>query len=108
VKFLKENVLYFVDCLPIVAAQYMISLRFRNFLVPVGVGFMAWVAGLASLPWRFGFVNPYAYCTLNYLKDNPGGKAVVPGIDFHSLAIGYFLLFTVIGIYLFMTKQEKG
>lgn len=106
--FLKDNMLYFVDCLPIIAAQYLLSLRFRNFLVPVGVGFLAWVAALASLPWKFGFVNPYTYCTLNYLKDNPGGKAVVPAVDFHSLAIGYFLLFTVIGFFLFVTKTEKG
>ena len=36
--FLKEDALYFIDCLPIVALQYLISLRFKNFLVPVGAG----------------------------------------------------------------------
>jgi lantibiotic transport system permease protein len=106
--FLKENLLYFVDCLPIVALQYLISLRFKNFLVPIGVGFLAWVGALASLSWKFGFVIPYTYCMLNYLKDDPTGKAVIPSVDIHSLAIGYFLLFTVLGYCLFVTKTEKG
>jgi hypothetical protein len=30
--FLNENLLFFVDTLPIVALQYLISLRFKNFL----------------------------------------------------------------------------
>ena len=73
--------LYFIDCLPIVAAQFLISLRFKNFLVPVGVGFLAWVGALASLPWKFGYLIPYTYCMLNYVKDHPGGKAVIPSVD---------------------------
>jgi hypothetical protein len=36
--FVTQNLWYFVDCLPIVAAQYLLSLRFKNFLVPVGCG----------------------------------------------------------------------
>jgi lantibiotic transport system permease protein len=106
--FLRENLLYFVDCLPIVALQYLLSLRFKNFLVAIGFGFMTWVAALASLSWKYGFVIPYTYGMLNYLKDNPGGKAVIPDVDIHSLAIGYFVLFTVLGFLLFVTKAEKG
>jgi hypothetical protein len=30
--FLKENIKFFIDCLPILALQYLISLRFKNFL----------------------------------------------------------------------------
>jgi hypothetical protein len=37
--FLKENVLFFICCLPIIALQYLISLKYKNFLVPVGAGF---------------------------------------------------------------------
>ena len=106
--FLGDDLLYFIDCLPIVAAQYLISLRFSNFLVPVGIGFLAWVGALASLPWKFGYVIPYTYCILNYVKDSPGGKAVVPSVNFHWLAIGWFLLFTAAGFGLFVTRKQKG
>jgi lantibiotic transport system permease protein len=106
--FLKEDTLYFVDCLPIVAAQYMISLRYGNFLVPIGVGFLAWVGALGMLPWKFAFLIPYTYCMLNFLKDDATNKAAIPPINFHWLAIGWFLLFTAIGYGLFATKPQKG
>ena len=106
--FLKDDMLYFVDCLPIVAAQYMISLRFSNFLVPVGTGFLAWVGALAALSWKFGFAIPYIYCMLNYLKDDPNGKTAMPPVDIHAMALGYFILFTIAGYWLFVTKPQKG
>lgn len=106
--WLREDLLFFIDCLPIVAAQYLISLRFRNFLVPVGVGFMVWVGALAALPWKFGFVIPYTYPMLNYLKDSRSSKAVIPTTNIHLWAIGYFFLFIAIGFGLFLTKGEKG
>jgi hypothetical protein len=106
--FLKEDLLYFVDILPIVAAQYLISLRFKNFLVPVGAGFVTWVLALGVLRWKFGYLVPYTYCMFNFLKNEPVSKAAVPPVNFHWLAIGYFVLFTVLGFILFATKREKG
>src|SRR5258708_22971652 len=38
--FFGKNILYFVDCLPMVAAQYLLSLSFKNFVVPIGIGFL--------------------------------------------------------------------
>ena len=107
-RFLGQDLLFFVDCLPIIAGQYLISLRFRHFLVPVGVGFMVWVGALASLSWKFGFAVPYTYPMLTYLKDNGGGKAVIPPVNFHLWAAGYFLLFLFAGFILFLTRREKG
>lgn len=106
--FLREDLLFFLDCLPIVGAQYLLSVRFKNFLVPVGVGFLAWVGALAALPWKFGYVIPYTYCMLNYLKDDPKGKAIIPDVNIHLLALGYFCLFAILGFGLFATKPEKG
>ena len=34
--FLNTNIRFFVDSLPILALQYLISLQFKNFLVPIG------------------------------------------------------------------------
>jgi lantibiotic transport system permease protein len=106
--FARDNVRYFAECLPIVGAQYMISLHFRNFLVPVGVGFMTWVGALAALPWRFNYLVPYSYCTLHFLEGDTRGKAAVPPYDIDLMAIAYFALFVVAGFILFATKREKG
>ena len=106
--FLQKDLLYFIDILPMVAAQYLISLRFKNFLVPVGVGFVAWVLALGVLRWKFGYLVPYTYCMLNFLKNEPGSKAAIPPVNFHWLAIGYFVVFTGIGFVLFVNKRDKG
>jgi lantibiotic transport system permease protein len=106
--FVEDDMLYFVDCLPIIAAQYALSLRFGNFLVPIGAGFLAWVGALGALPWKFAYLIPYTYCMLNYLKDDPSKKAAIPPVNFHWLAIGWFIIFTMIGYLLFAKKAEKG
>jgi len=107
-KFLPENGFYILDCLPIVALQYLLSLRFKNFMVPIGIGFSLWVAALAALSWKFGYTIPYAYCMLDYLKDRPGVRVVRPEVNIHLFALGYFILVTLVSYFLFATRSEKG
>ncbi|MDC0711842.1 ABC transporter permease [Stigmatella sp. ncwal1] len=107
-RFLGENLLFFVDCLPIVALQYLISVRSRNFLAPIGFGFLLWVGTLAALSWRWNFLSPYAYTMIDYLRAGNSGKVSLPAVDIHLMASGYFLLFTVAGYWLFATRKEKG
>jgi lantibiotic transport system permease protein len=106
--FLLDNLRFFIACLPIVALQYLLSLRFRNFMVPVGVGFMLWVGSLAALPSRWGVLSPYAYTMLEYLKNEPSGKLPAPMFDTHGLAVGYSALFIALGFALFATRRQKG
>ncbi len=106
--FLKENLLYFIDCLPIIALQYLISLKYKNFMVSIGAGFLFWVGALGALAWKYGYFIPYTYCMYHYLQGEKGGKAAVPAMDIHTMAIGYFCLITLIGYVLYVTKKEKG
>jgi lantibiotic transport system permease protein len=106
--FLRENLFYFIDCLPIIALQYSISLKYKNFLVPIGTGFLVWVAALATLAWKYGYIIPYTYCMYNYLKDETTGKAAVPDLNIHLLALVYFGVITLIGYILYITKKTKG
>jgi hypothetical protein len=106
--FLRENGLYFLDCLPIVALQYLISLKFKNFLVPVGLGFVFWITALGALSWKYGYIIPYTYGMFNYLKDVTETRAVVPDANVHLLAIGYFAVITLASYILYITKKEKG
>jgi lantibiotic transport system permease protein len=106
--FLKEDALYFIDCLPVIALQYLLSLKYRNFLVPVGTGFLIWIVALSSLRWKYGYVIPYTYCMFNYLKDSEGGRALHPAINFHYISVGYFLIITVISYLVYITKKDKS
>jgi lantibiotic transport system permease protein len=106
--FLRANALYFVDTLPIVALQYLIALRFKNFLVPVGLGFVFWVGALAALTWQFGYVIPYTYPMYNYLASGVQTKAILPTVNIHLFAFGYFVVITLVSYVLYLTKKEKG
>jgi len=106
--FLADTAIYFIDCLPIVAAQYAMSLRFNHFLAPIGIGFMAWVGALAALSWQHANLVPYAYTMLDYIKDNPAARAIAPASGMHAFAIGWFVVFTAAGYVSFATKPHKG
>jgi len=106
--FLRENGLYFLDCLPIVALQYLISLRYANFLVPVGLGFVFWVGSLAALSWKYGYVIPYTYTMYNYLKSGVQTKAAIPDVNIHLMAAAFFAVFTLAAYVLYIAKKEKG
>jgi lantibiotic transport system permease protein len=106
--FLRENVLFFIDCLPIVALQYLLSLKYKNFLLPFGIGFLLWIASIGSLVWKYNYLLPYTHGMLNYLKTQSGGKVVNPEVNFHYVAFGYFIVFTIASYILYVTKKEKG
>lgn len=105
---LGESALYFVDCLPIVAAQYLMSLRYANPLVPIGAGFLAWVGALAALSSKFAVWVPYSYTIIHYVKDKPKGAAFAAHPEFHWIAAGWFAAITVAAYVLFVTRREKG
>ena len=107
-KFLYDDLRFFLACLPIVALQYLLSLRFANFMVPVGIGFMLWVGSLAALSSRWGVLSPYAYTMLEYLGNEPQGKLPTPMFDIHWLAMGYGTAFIAIGYALFALRRQKG
>lgn len=106
--FWRESALYFVDCLPIVAAQYFIALRVPNALVPIGIGFVAWVGALASVSSRFAIWWPYSYSIIRYIRASPKGAHLASHTQLHWLAMAFFLVLTVISAVAFITKQEKG
>lgn len=105
---LRENALYFVDCLPIVAAQYLMALRSNNVLVPIGIGFMAWVAALAAVSSRLAVWWPYGYTTIHYLRDKPKGAHFATFDQLPWMGVSFFLLLTVVSYVLFATKKERG
>jgi len=106
--FLNANINLFLDCLPILALQYLISLQFRNFLVPVGAGFVIWFLGVGILSWEYSYLLPYVHSTLDFLiSSNQFGGRKIP-VKIQLLAIIYFALFTTASYVLYVNKKEKG
>ncbi|PQJ10247.1 hypothetical protein CJD36_016305 [Flavipsychrobacter stenotrophus] len=96
---------FFIDCLPVIALQYLLSLKFKNFIVPIGIGFSMLVIALLALNWKYGYIIPYIYTPLNF-KENQ--NFVDPLMNRHYWAAGYCVVLTVVGYILYVTKKEKG
>jgi lantibiotic transport system permease protein len=65
--FALRNTTYLLEALPVVAVQYVLGLRFRNVLVPVGVGLAGWLAAAGLLSWNYVFVLPWGHSALEFI-----------------------------------------
>lgn len=106
--FLHANFNFFLDCLPILALQYLISLQFKNFLVPVGAGFAIWFLGVGMLAWDYSYILPYNHGTIDFLMSSNQFNRKIPPINIQLLAVIYFVVITAAGYILYITKKEKG
>jgi hypothetical protein len=105
---LRENALYLIDCLPIIGAQYLMALRSNNVLIPIGIGFMAWVGALAAVSSKVAIWWPYSYTIIHYLSDKPKGAKFAAYQQLHWLAAISFVVITAVSYVLFITKKERG
>ena len=103
--WIKSDIKFFISCLPIIAIQYMISLQFKNFLVPLGIGIGLFVASMIAMSWKHGYLIPYIFCTLTFV--GPGSDVRSP-VSIHFVALAYFFVFTIISYILYLNKREKG
>lgn len=104
-KIFSDSLFFFVDCLPIVAIQFLLSLQFKNFLVPVGGGMALWITSMVSLSWKYSYLVPFSQGALFYLKTS--GR-ISKDLPVHEVALLYFTVITGISYILYITKKEKG
>lgn len=102
---LTEDAKYFLMCLPVLAFQYIISLQFKNFMIPLGVGLAMVIGGLIALSWQYAYILFPAYTALHYLQS---GAPDPPAHDLTTWAVAYFVLLTAAGYWLYISKKEKG
>ncbi len=106
--FLKTSGRFLLDCLPIVALQYLISLHFKNFLVPLGIGIGLMVAALIAVEWQYGYYVPYTYCPYNFFEMRGAAMKASKAVNIHYWALGYFAVFTMTSYLIYIFKKEKG
>lgn len=106
--FFYENIKFFVDCLPVLAFQYLISLQFKNFLVPLGTGFVIWFLSIGITSWSYSFIFPYSHAPLHFLISSGHRTNQDIPVNIHLAAIIYFAAFMTAGYFLYAMKKEKG
>jgi lantibiotic transport system permease protein len=105
-KFFSDNLRYFLASIPIVTLQFAISLQFKNFMTPLGVGMTLWIATITAVSWRWIFLSPFSLPVLAHLAQ--GTQANSPMVNMPVFTVVYSFLFAVVGFFIFSRKAEKG
>lgn len=59
----------YLGCLAVSVIQYWLSLRFRNFVIPLGLGLGLWITGIVLMDWDKIIYYPYVYSTFMFFID---------------------------------------
>ena len=107
-RLLQLNLKMYISTLGIAAIQYWLSLRFKNFVLPVGIGLALLIAALVAskFQWEHIYKVPFAHpgLTLQWMLQ-PGKNWLQPH-EWNALIC--FLLFTLIGFLDVKYRKEKG
>lgn len=106
--FALQSLRYFIDILPIVALQYLLSLHFKNFMIPLGVGMAQWLVVIGCLSWKYLYIFPYSYLSLDFESTHELHRVSTPPADYPVLALGYFVVITIVSLILYTSKKERG
>ena len=105
---LKLNLKSFVSLLGIISIQYWLSLRIKNFIVPIAIGLGLLITALVIQGWQHIYKMPYAFPFLTFFsvaKDGLTGRLLLN----HELnSIGYFIFFTVLAFLDMRYRKERG
>ncbi|MEP7372387.1 MAG: ABC transporter permease [Chitinophagaceae bacterium] len=101
------NLKTFISLLAIISFQYWLSLRFRNFIVPIGIGLGLLVTALIlyQFHWEHIYKVPYAFPVLTM----EGIRETDFKLQNHEWnAIGYFIFFTLLAFLDMRYRKERG
>jgi hypothetical protein len=107
-RLLARDANYFLECLPIVAVQFMLALRFRNFLVPVGIGVAGWILSLVLINTNYNFLIPYNYTGIDYLISTGHRSGQNLPASLWKLACGTFTVLTLVSYAFYSRQADKG
>lgn len=106
-RYASESWAFFITCLPIVGLQYLVSLRFGNFLVSIGTGLILIILSLFLFKWEYGYFDPYTY-TFYHFVGMSGNVMLRDSISIYALSFVYFGIFAGIALMSFLFGKVKG
>ncbi|MDI9312342.1 MAG: serine hydrolase [Limnohabitans sp.] len=101
--YLKKSTEYFIDSLPVIAIQFLLSFHIRNYIVSIGVGFTLLIGSLIAMNWESGYLLPYSYAALDFIKTD---NKINPDVHLQKWALAYFILVSALNYILFLYRSH--
>jgi lantibiotic transport system permease protein len=108
IPLMKLNLKTFVALLGIISFQYWLSMRFKNFIVPIGIGLGLLITSLIILSWEHVYKMPYAFPMLTMQSLSGGGLKSKLLLNHHLNSVGYFIFFTSLAFLDMKYRKERG
>ena len=99
---------FYISVLGIIAIQYYLSLRFKNFVAPIGIGLALVIGGVIvfNLHWTHVDKFPYAYSMITSVLVKQTARPFLETHEWYSL--GYCAFFMLVGFWDMKLRKEKG
>jgi lantibiotic transport system permease protein len=105
-KVLNVTAQLYTSILGITAIQYWITLRFKNYILPLGIGLAMLVTGLIIMNWEKVIYFPYAYTAITYFRALEGEGKGADKVWLYSIA--WFASITFIAFLDTVNRKERG
>lgn len=89
-----------IGSISIAAVQLLLSLKIRNFALPIAIAFIGGIFGLAIHAKGFGVYYPYSLMCLGMRANNPGGPMDCNTIDFIVSNLFFIIISSVYSVLL--------
>lgn len=99
---------YYIDVLPVVAVQFLLSLRSRNAVLPIGVGVGMWTVAISGIGWKYNYVLLYGLVAVDFFSETGTkvGRALPASMSVVALVI--FSITTTLAYLMFVLKHDRG
>lgn len=91
---------YLFACLPIIAIQFGLSLKFKNIILPMGVGLLGVIGAAIGLSWDYIQYIPYSHPLMEAQHKLDG--------SLHWYTIGAFVIISILSFLLYRSKKDFG
>ena len=107
-KLAMMNFKSYLSILGISAIQYWLSLRFKNFIAPVGIGLALLVLALIArqVGWEHIYKLPFAHPLLTLESFRAPNRPFIENHEWNSII--YFIAFVLLGFFDLKFRKEKG
>ena len=105
--FLKRDLAFMIDVLPIVALQYLLALRLKSFVAPLGIGMALWILSVGTVRWKYNYLIPYSYAGIDYLTIEYRRVLILPA-QLQVIAVSWFVAITGTAYVLYAWRSDRG
>lgn len=105
----KLNIKIFTALLGIIAIQYWLGLRFKNFIAPIGIGMGLLVMSVVAHPWEHIDKVPYAFPFLTFMisaGERPQPHGFFSNHELNSMV--WFVCFTLLAFADMRYRKQRG